>query len=162
MTKPGGPWHFVPKQENKSLNQVPSAVISQEDFVSESLHHQPDCRHPKSIPTSTQTLPAERALHWVGALERCPPPHLITGLPGGTVVKSPPARAGDTRDVGLSPASEPLDLATHSSVLAGESHGQRSHEGYSLGLQRVGRDSKRTEHKVSQAEQSESHSLLAV
>ena len=36
------------------------------------------------------------------------------------VVKNPPAKAGDIRDVGLIPGSDPLQegMATHSSVLA--------------------------------------------
>ena len=43
------------------------------------------------------------------------------GPPDGTVVKNPPASAGDVRDVGLIPGREdPLEkeMATHSSVLA--------------------------------------------
>ena len=46
----------------------------------------------------------------------------------------PPASAGDIRDMGWSLGWEdPLeeDMATHSSILAGESHGQRHLEGYS-------------------------------
>ena len=47
-------------------------------------------------------------------------------FPGGPVVKNPPANAGD---LGLILGWEdPLEkeMATHSSVLAGKSHGQRS------------------------------------
>ena len=43
------------------------------------------------------------------------------GDPGGSVVKNPPANAGDTRDPGSIPGLEdPLEmgLATHSSILA--------------------------------------------
>ena len=49
------------------------------------------------------------------------------------VVKNLPVNAGDI-DRGLIPGSEePLEkgMATHSSILAGESHGQRSLSGYS-------------------------------
>jgi len=44
-------------------------------------------------------------------------------FPGGSVVKNPPANAGDTRDLGWIPGSEdPLEegMATHSSILAWE------------------------------------------
>ena len=50
------------------------------------------------------------------------------------VVKSPPANAGDIRDqVRALGREDPLEegTATHSSVLAGESHGQRGLAGYS-------------------------------
>ena len=43
------------------------------------------------------------------------------GFPGGTVVKNPPANAGDAGDTGSTPGSErPLEeeMATHSSILA--------------------------------------------
>ena len=46
-----------------------------------------------------------------------------TNLPGGTVVKNPPANAGDTGDLGSIPGSgRPLEekTATDSSILAGE------------------------------------------
>ena len=45
------------------------------------------------------------------------------------VVKNMPANAGDIRDMGLIPGREdPLeeDMAAHSSILPGVSHGQRS------------------------------------
>ena len=45
------------------------------------------------------------------------------GFPGGSVVKNPPAKAGDTGDLGLIPGREyPLgeELATPSSILAWE------------------------------------------
>ena len=51
------------------------------------------------------------------------------GVSGGTVVKDPPAGAGDARDMGsILDREDPLkeELATHSSMLTGESHGQRS------------------------------------
>ena len=50
------------------------------------------------------------------------------------VVKNPPANAGDIREVGLTPGSERSPrggMATHCSILAGESHGQRSLVDYS-------------------------------
>ena len=45
----------------------------------------------------------------------------MSGFPSGSVVKNPPANAGDVRDVGSIPGSEnPLKegMATHSSTLA--------------------------------------------
>ena len=50
------------------------------------------------------------------------------------VVKNPPANAGDLRDVSLIPGSGRSargGMATQSSILAGEVHGQRSLEGHS-------------------------------
>ena len=49
------------------------------------------------------------------------------------VVKNPPANAGDIRDTGLISCEDPLEegMATHFSILDGESHGQRSLVGYS-------------------------------
>ena len=44
-----------------------------------------------------------------------------SGLPGGSVVKNPPAKAGDARDVGSVPGLEdPLEkeMATRSRILA--------------------------------------------
>ena len=41
------------------------------------------------------------------------------------VVRNPPADAGDLGDMGFALLEE--DMATHSSSLAEESHGQRSH-----------------------------------
>ena len=46
---------------------------------------------------------------------------LYVGFPGGTVVKNPPANAGDTREAGSIPGSgRSLEegTATHSSILA--------------------------------------------
>ena len=51
------------------------------------------------------------------------------------MVKNLPANAGDIRDVGLIPGWEETlekEMATHHSILAGASHGQRSLVGYSL------------------------------
>jgi len=55
------------------------------------------------------------------------------------VVKNSPANAGDARDLGLNCRSRRSPggvhgnpLATHSSILARESHGQRSLAGYGL------------------------------
>ena len=50
------------------------------------------------------------------------------------VLKNPSANAGDIRDMGSIPGwgrSPGGRHATHSSILAGESHGQRSLVGYS-------------------------------
>ena len=50
------------------------------------------------------------------------------------MVKNPPANEGDTRDVSLIPGlrrSPEEEIAIHSSILAGESHGQRSLTSYS-------------------------------
>ena len=51
------------------------------------------------------------------------------GFPDGSVVKNPPANAGDKGDAGLIPElgrPPQEEMATHSSILAWESHGQRS------------------------------------
>ena len=53
----------------------------------------------------------------------------LKGFPGGSVVKTPFANAGDTGYAGKSLGWEdPLEegMATHSSILPGEFHGQRS------------------------------------
>ena len=47
------------------------------------------------------------------------------GFPAGSVVKNPPAKAGEARDEGLSPSlvwEDPLEeeMATHSNILAWE------------------------------------------
>ena len=50
-------------------------------------------------------------------------------IPGGAVVKYLPVNAGDTEDTNSIPEqTDPLEeeMATHSSILAGKSHGQRS------------------------------------
>ena len=54
-----------------------------------------------------------------------------TGFPGGSVVKNQPASAGTW--VRSLRQEDPLEkgMATHSSILAWESHGQRSLVGYS-------------------------------
>ena len=51
-----------------------------------------------------------------------------------TVVKNPPANAGDLRDVASIPGSGRClekGMVTHSSILAWKSHGQRNLAGYS-------------------------------
>ena len=56
---------------------------------------------------------------------------LSWGVPGGSAVKNPPVNAGDPD---LIPGWEdPLEkeMATHSSILAWRSHGQRRLVGYS-------------------------------
>ena len=55
-------------------------------------------------------------------------------FPAGSVVKNPPTNAGDARDAGSIPGSgncSEKEMATHSSILAWEIHGQRSLVGYS-------------------------------
>ena len=50
------------------------------------------------------------------------------------VVKNPPANAGNIRDAGLTLGREDAleeEMATHSSILGWESHGQKSLVGYS-------------------------------
>ena len=59
------------------------------------------------------------------------------GFPDGSAVKNPPANAGDAGEPGSVPRSgrSPGGMVTCSSILAGESHGQRTLMGYSpLGL----------------------------
>jgi len=51
-------------------------------------------------------------------------------LPGGSVVKNLPAKAGDVGLILGSGKSLEEEMATQSSILPGESHGQRSHVGY--------------------------------
>ena len=57
------------------------------------------------------------------------------GFPAGSVVKKPPANAGDTRDAGLIPGSGRSPGEGHGNPLQyswpGESHGQNSLAGYS-------------------------------
>ena len=62
--------------------------------------------------------------------------HTDMGSPGGAVIKNLPANARDTSDMGLIPEWEdPVELQWQSPpvFLPGESHGQRSLEGYSHG-----------------------------
>ena len=49
------------------------------------------------------------------------------------MVKNPPAKAGDTGDAGSLGQENPLEegMTTHSKVLTGKFHGQRSLVGYS-------------------------------
>ena len=57
-----------------------------------------------------------------------------SGFPGGTVIKNPPANAGDARDVDLIPGSERSPGVGNGNplqFLPGECHGQRSLVGYS-------------------------------
>ena len=55
----------------------------------------------------------------------------LVGFPGGSVIKNPPAKE-EMWDLALS-GEDPLEkeMATHSSILARESHGQKSLMGYS-------------------------------
>ena len=66
------------------------------------------------------------------------------GLPGGAMVKNPPATAGDVRDVGLIPGmgrSPGKEMAIHSSILAWEIPWTEKPVGLqSMGSQRVGHD----------------------
>ena len=66
------------------------------------------------------------------------------GLPGGAMVKNPPATAGDVRDVGLIPGigrSPGKEMAIHSSILAWEFPWTEKPVGLqSMGSQRVGHD----------------------
>ena len=60
--------------------------------------------------------------------------NVYCGSPGGTVVKSPPASAGDARDVGSGPdrADPPEKGRQPTPVFSpGKSHRQRSPPGYS-------------------------------
>ena len=55
------------------------------------------------------------------------------GFPGGSVIKNPPANAGDARDRGLIPGSGRSHREGNGNPLQYsclESHGQRSLEGY--------------------------------
>ena len=65
-------------------------------------------------------------------------------FPGGSVVKDPPASAGDAEDWGLIPGSGRSleeDMATHSSILAWEIPWTEEPGGLpSMGSQRVGHD----------------------
>ena len=66
------------------------------------------------------------------------------GLPGGAMVKNPPATARDVRDVGLIPGmgrSPGKEMAIHSSILAWEIPWTEKPVGLqSMGSQRVGHD----------------------
>ena len=52
------------------------------------------------------------------------------GFPGGSVVKNLPAKTGDTGLIPGSGRSPGEEMATHSSILPGKFHGQRSLVGY--------------------------------
>ena len=56
----------------------------------------------------------------------------MLGFPGGKVVKSPTAKAGDIRDMGLIPGLARFPGGGNDIFLPGKSHGQRSLVGYSL------------------------------
>ena len=61
---------------------------------------------------------------------------LLLGFPGGSVVKNPPANAGD---MGLIPGfgrSPGEGNGTHSSILPGKSHGEEPGRLQSMGLQK--------------------------
>ena len=66
------------------------------------------------------------------------------GFPGVSVVKNPPANAGNIRDTGSIPGSGGSleeEIATHSSILASEIPGTEDPGGLqSTGSQRVGHD----------------------
>ena len=66
------------------------------------------------------------------------------GRPGGSAVKNPPVKAGDTGDVDAIPGlgrSLEEEMATHSSILAQKIPWTEEPGGLqSVGLQRVGRD----------------------
>ena len=55
----------------------------------------------------------------------------LQGFPADSMVKNPPADAGDAGSIPGSRRSLEKEMATHSSILVGESHGQRSLAGYS-------------------------------
>ena len=60
---------------------------------------------------------------------------ISTGFPGGSVIKNPPADAGDARDIGLIPESgrsPGKEIAIHSSILAWKIPFSRDLVGYSL------------------------------
>ena len=52
------------------------------------------------------------------------------GFPGGSVVQNLPAKTGDTGLIPGSGRSSGEEMATHSSILPGKFHGQRSLAGY--------------------------------
>ena len=56
---------------------------------------------------------------------------ILTGFPGGSVVKNPPASAGNV--ISIPGREEPLEkeMATNPVFLPGKSHGQRRLVGYS-------------------------------
>ena len=74
------------------------------------------------------------------------------GLPGGSVVKNPPASPGDGRDVGLiswipwrfSPWEDALEMATHSNILWKIPWTEEPSGLQSMGSQRVGHDGANT------------------
>ena len=74
-----------------------------------------------------QCWPGTRSLGKVGSVGTC-------CFLGGATIKNLPAKLGEARDPVQSLGQEgPLEeeMATHSSIVPGESHGQRSLAGYS-------------------------------
>ena len=68
---------------------------------------------------------------------------MYIGFPGSVVVKNPPAKAGDSRDMGSISGSGRSPRKWHPApvFLPGKSHGQRSLAGYSpWGHKRVRHD----------------------
>ena len=68
----------------------------------------------------------------------------MSGFPGGSVLKNPPANAGDVGDGGLTPGLERSSgggMATHSIILAGKiPWTEKPDRLRSIESQRVGRD----------------------
>ena len=70
------------------------------------------------------------------------------GFPGASVVNNPPANVGDTDSMGQEGPLE-KEMATHSSILAGKSQGQRSLVGHSpWGHKSVGHDLATKQQKI--------------
>ena len=82
------------------------------------------------------------------------PSNLNIGFPGGSVVKNPPANAGDAKDMGLIPGSDPWGGKIPWSgkwqpapvFLPGKFHGQRSLVGYSPWGRKESDTTEATEH----------------
>ena len=71
----------------------------------------------------------------------------LVGLPGGSLVKNPPANAGDTSLIPDQEDSLEEDTATHSSLLAWQTPWTGEPDGLqSIGSQRV-KHNRATEHK---------------
>ena len=71
----------------------------------------------------------------------------LVGLPGGSLVKNPPANAGDTSSIPDQEDSLEEDTATHSSLLAWQTPWTGEPDGLqSIGSQRV-KHNRATEHK---------------
>ena len=99
----------------------------------------PNLKAPMLVLYSAQYLESQRpagvpfsieGVHFLLTLE----PHVrVWDFPGGSVVRNPPANAGDTGDTGLIPGlgRSPVGGFAFPVVLPGKSHGQRSLAGYS-------------------------------